>query len=89
MIIVLIKELKMEITEQEKAFIRGLEKLTRETGIVIHGCGCCDSPSLYSIEKEKIPTEAGYCFGAYPGGEVQWMKPADYYWEKHKTKIVR
>lgn len=34
------------MTENEKRFLEGLEVLTKETGVVVGGCGCCGSPYL-------------------------------------------
>jgi hypothetical protein len=34
-------------SDKVKRFLDGLTKLTRETGVVISGCGCCGSPYLY------------------------------------------
>lgn len=51
--------------EQLEAFIAGLEKLTEETGVVLNGCGCCDSPYLHLKEEDgryryHIDEEYGY-----------------------------
>lgn len=55
-----------------KKFLVGLEKLTRETGIEIAGCGCCDSPFLSVIQKDAAP-EDGYK-SSRDGGCVSWTK---------------
>ncbi len=34
------------MTPEQKTFMDGLLKLTRETGLIIGGCGCCNSPWL-------------------------------------------
>jgi hypothetical protein len=74
------------MTDKEKAFLVGLEKLTRETGIVISGCGCCGSPAL--DECSDLPTDAGYGFGY--AGQVAWISPNDEYdWEKYRANVVK
>ena len=74
------------MTDNEKAFLIGLEKLTRETGIRICGCGCCGSP--YMAEAEISSEKSGYGFGY--AGEVSWLDPKDdYYWEKYSESIVK
>lgn len=35
--------------ERRISFLRGLRKLSREHGIIISGCGCCDSPYLIDV----------------------------------------
>ena len=75
------------MTDNEKAFLIGLEKLTRETGIIISGCGCCGSPTLHA--ESDMPPEAGYAFGA-GYCEVAWVSPHDEYdWEHYRDKIVK
>jgi len=39
--------------EKIEAFLTELTELTKKHGIVIHGCGCCGSPSLFDIEDYK------------------------------------
>lgn len=34
------------MSEEEIEFLRGLDELSRRTGVIIAGCGCCGSPSL-------------------------------------------
>jgi len=36
--------------EQKNAFLLELALLTEKYGIAIGGCGCCDSPYLYTVE---------------------------------------
>jgi len=78
----------MSLSKNEKAFLIGLEKLTRETGIIIHGCGCCGSPSLCD-EKDAITSDdSGYGFGYTD--EVCWIDPSDKYdWERFRKSIVK
>ena len=44
--------MKKATKEQLEAFIAGLEKLTEETGVILTGCGCCDSPALHLKEED-------------------------------------
>ena len=48
----------MTKSEKFEAFRVGLEKLTRETGVVIGGCGCCGSPSLFDLTVLLLNTTA-------------------------------
>lgn len=73
------------MTENEKKFIIGLEKLSRETGIVIAGCGCCGSPYLSDLEGDE--PESGY--GCSGGADVSWLSPENYHWEEYKHTIVK
>ena len=80
--------LKSELSEDEKRFLIGLEDLTRRTGIVIGGCGCCDSPFLSKVD--SLPIEAGY--GCLRGGsdEVHWISPSNKFcWEKYSEAVVK
>ena len=78
----------MEISDAEKSFLIGLEKLTRETGIIIGGCGCCGSPFLGAAKEEELITSAGYGFGS--SGQVEWIYPSDErYWNKFSDSIVK
>lgn len=76
----------MYLSEKETKFLIGLEKLTRETGIVIFGCGCCSSPSLSEV---KITDErSSYGFGY--ASEVYWIDPSDHYaWENFSKSIIK
>ena len=68
----------------ERDFLLGLAKLTRETGIKIHGCGCCGSPDM--VEAEITSDESGYADDC----QVMWIDPSDEYdWNKLRSKIVR
>lgn len=65
-------------------FLAGLAELTRKTGVIIGGCGCCGSPHL-RVATELAP-EAGYGFA----GGVHWISPDDDYdWEEYSASIVR
>lgn len=79
----------MEANKQEKAFLLELEKLTRETGIVVGGCGCCGSPTLSEQVNEVTDPRAGYaapCGLSYFG----WVDPGDEYdWENYRQDIVK
>ena len=45
--------------EKKREFIRELTKLTRRTGVIIGGCGCCGSPYL-TVEKPVNDGEYRY-----------------------------
>lgn len=81
------------IEVRRKQFLLGLEKLTRETGLAIGGCGCCNSPWLGEVEHTPIPDEAGYADLASDSNgweDIKWIEPADSYdWENHADKIVK
>ncbi len=80
----------MTIGEKERAFLIELEKLTRETGIKVEGCGCCGSPYLerVSSEKSREVLEAGYGFGDF--GKICWIEPAcKRIWEEYKHIIIK
>jgi len=73
-----------ELSEKEKAFLVGLEKLTQETGIKISGCGCCGSPFL---DEAKITSDnSGYGIGY--AGEILWIDKSDKYdWDNFSKSI--
>lgn len=74
--------------ENERKFLIGLEKLTRETGIAISGCGCCGSPFMSSVEKKELSENAGYGFGY--GDSITWISPDDEYnWEEYSGSIIK
>jgi len=76
----------MKMEEDVKRFLEGLNALTRETGIVISGCGCCGSPSLY--REQEISDKGGYI--CERGEEkLTWIEPTSYEWEEHKHKLLR
>ena len=71
--------------DKKKQFLIGLEKLTRETGIIIDGCGCCGSP--YLIEVNALPEDAGY--GKIGVSEVGWITPHDRFnWQLYSKNIM-
>ena len=71
--------------ERKRTFILGLEKLTRENGIIIGGCGCCGSPYLSNAEEGKLTEEAGY-----KSDEIMWVSPSDDYdWKEYSHQIVK
>ena len=73
--------------ESERKFLIGLEKLSRATGIVISGCGCCGSPTLFP--SDDMPPEAGYAFKT-GRQDVFWVSPSDkYYWGRLRDKIIK
>lgn len=75
--------------ERKKEFLIGLTKLTRATGIVISGCGCCGSPNLDAIEDESLSEDrSGYGYGDH--GKVEWLAPCDASdWERYSESIVK
>jgi len=74
------------INEKEVLFLIGLEKLTRDTGIEIGGCGCCGSP--YLDQAEITDKRSGYGYGY--ASEVLWIDPSDDYdWENYSGSIVK
>ena len=75
-----------KLNEKERAFLIGLEKLTRETGIKVRGCGCCGSPKM--VEAEITDTRSGY--GTGYAGQVEWIDPSiNYEWEEFSDSIVK
>ena len=74
--------------DNERKFLIGLEKLTRETGLVIAGCGCCNSPFLRELSVEELVEEAGYGVGI--NDSISWLSP-NYKteWRKHSDSIVK
>ncbi|WP_026949135.1 hypothetical protein [Alloalcanivorax xenomutans] len=64
-----------DLTENERRFLAGLEKLTRDTGVAVDGCGCCGSPYLTEIPAGQ-PIEAGYAYGR----QLTWVSPEDDDW---------
>lgn len=75
--------------EREKEFMVGLAKLTRETGIIISGCGCCGSPFLGEAGEAALSDpDAGYGYGW--AGEVSWISHDDSGdWNSFGETIVR
>lgn len=75
------------MNENIKAFLIGLEKLTRETGVEIRGCGCCGSPFL--INAKITSDESGYAVDG-DGECVQWIDPSDVFdWKEKSREIVK
>lgn len=76
------------MNDKEKAFLIGLEKLTRETGITIGGCGGGGSPFLSELKESESEEIAGYGIGY--AGEVTWLSPSDEYgWENFRASIIK
>lgn len=78
------------MTDTEKAFyafISGLEKLTRETGIAITGCGCCGSPYLSEIN--NLGGNDGYaCELVRVEGEVVEVEKMEWITEHDNARWV-
>jgi len=75
----------IEVTEQERQFLIGLEKLTRETGVCIYGCSDCGSPWLG--EPDISDDRSGY---AYLDGFVQWVAPSNKWdWKRYGDTVVK
>jgi hypothetical protein len=71
-------------SDEQKEFIKKLEKLTRETGIAVGGCGCCGSPWITTVDITS--DESGYGYA----DEIRWIDPSDdYAWENYKDTIVK
>ena len=83
------KESKLTEKEREQQFMIGLTELTRKTGMIIAGCGCCGSPYINRIvEEDLLDEQAGYGYGYT--GEVSWISPSDKYdWENYSDSIVK
>ncbi len=77
------------MNEKEKEFMRGLTELTRKTGILIGGCGCCGSPYLdVASDKSIADSRCGYYMGDM--GELTWTETEDKYFKpKYLEKVVR
>lgn len=75
--------------ERERAFLIGLAKLTRETGVAICATEYCGTPYLRVLsESDVIDPAAGYGYGY--AGEIAWIDPKDKYGrETYSDSIVR
>jgi len=75
--------------DREREFMIGLTELTRKTGIVIGGCGCCGSPWLQDADANTALEDqrSGYGYGFQES--VSWISPLDKYdWERYADSIV-
>ena len=43
----------MEFEGKVSLFLKGLARLSEETGIYVTGCGCCDSPDLCDLDERE------------------------------------
>jgi len=70
----------MNWTKEEQEFLNGLAELSRKTGIIISGCGCCSSPYLIGIKEDPDLVDLGpeYAYRAGYAGEVSWEKEGDH-----------
>jgi hypothetical protein len=84
------------MNKQKQAFLIGLEKLTRETGVIITGHDYQlypDEPCLRMATKEELDPRAGYASEwttqwIYPDGSYPY--PADKFsWERAANGIVK
>jgi len=76
-------------TDKERQFLIGLEKLTRETGVAVVGCGCCGSPSLENLTDAERHPAAGYGKGGgVASSDVAWISPSNVDWEEVKGNIT-
>jgi len=48
--------MKIKIIKKNKYdyFLNELTRLSQETGLIIGGCGCCNSPFISEIDKKKL-----------------------------------
>ena len=76
------------MTDNEQLFLIGLERLSRETGVKVQGCGCCSSLYLFEFDDDELSSESGYGFSS--AGEVCWISKNDLYeWGLHSESIVK
>jgi hypothetical protein len=57
------------MTDNEKAFLKGLTALSKKHGVVIWGCGCCGSPL---IEEADTSDPFGKYLAEDDGTNVTW-----------------
>jgi len=76
----------VELNENEKKFIIGLERLTRETGITFFAQSYDRVDlSLYQANTESV--EAGYGF---VDNELMWIEPSDDgFWKRNNGAIIK
>ena len=69
----------MKWTKEEQKFLDGLAKLSRETGIIVAGCGCCGSPYLLSKKEDPELVDLGeeYAYRDGRAGEIEWRTEED------------
>jgi hypothetical protein len=80
---------KKALTKKERKFLIGLEKLSRKTGVVIGGCGCCGSPWVSEIDEAALDEKAGYAMTQDDGG-INWVSPSDEYdWKEYHESIIK
>lgn len=58
-------------------FMRRLTELTRETGIAIKGCGCCDSPYLVDVSDNLDSSYVIRDPDVAPFGWITWADKKD------------
>ncbi len=69
-----------DLTENQRRFLVGLARLTRETGVAIW-CDASRGFPLIDAEQSDNP-EAGYVLD--PGGDIDWTWPGDYTYPEGK-----
>ena len=63
------------MTRAEQEFLEGLARLTRETGVEIGGCGCCQSPFL--TPHLSVAHDGFY---EMDDGQVRWVAMSPLAW---------
>ena len=53
--------------------LKKLTKFTRDTGIAIGGCGCCGSPYLLKVPRDKGHYICGDTSGAGDVSDIEWV----------------
>lgn len=69
--------MKTDKKQNLEYFLSELGRISRETGITIHGCGCCGSPWLEGVPKEKEPE--GYWDRAEVRDNLAWDRDEKIY----------
>lgn len=70
------------MTDNEIKFLIGLEKLTKQTGVKIGGCGCCGSPWYEEIENAD---KGGYVDGHF---NLEWLENIKEAYESNDISFI-